>query len=61
MADPIRDAAEAFLQAYAEHLNNHCPRCTEAYARLRAALEVPLPEVPTLTKKLPSGLDRLSR
>ena len=59
--DPVRDAAQEFLQAYGEHLNHHCPKCTAAWAKLRDALEAPLPEIPTLKAKLPSGLDRLSR
>lgn len=37
--DQIRAAAQAFSDAYAEHLNHHCAKCTQAWDRLKAALE----------------------
>lgn len=49
MADPIRVAAEAFLQSYSEHLNSHCQACTAAWAKLRDALEAAItPAAPPL-------------
>ena len=39
----LRAAAEAMLDSYGEHLNQHCARCTAAFAQLRAALEAAPP------------------
>lgn len=39
MSDPLRAAAEGMVEAYGEHLNHHCQRCTKAWEKLRDALE----------------------
>lgn len=35
---PLAQAAAAFRDSYAEHLNHHCSRCTKAWADLNEAL-----------------------
>lgn len=41
---PLMQAATAFRDSYAEHLNHHCAVCTKAWADLNAALDaIPKP------------------